>query len=98
MIKYTLAIMALLIMTGCNKEPELVVKNKYVYEKPYDFSTIDLDGVYIDLKTKEIQKLCSPALVELNTMYKGVVEFYTSQIRRYREDRYNDKSGHKTGN
>jgi len=100
MIKYILATMLTLVMiTGCAvKEPTVVIKKEFVYEKPYRFSTIDLDGVYIDLGSEELRRVCSPALVELNTIYKGVTKFYEDQIIRYKEGRSDDKSGHKTSN
>lgn len=98
MIKWAIGIIAVIMIAGCVKqEPEVVVKNKFVYEKAYGFDTIDLDGVYIDLGSKTVQKMCTDSLVELNTVYRGVIEFYEDQIKRYKEDRYNEKSRHKTG-
>ena len=77
------------IFSGCsNKVPEkVVVKTEYVYEEPYKFEKIDLDGVYIELGTKEIQKMCTPGLLEINSIYKGAIEYYDWQIDTYRKDR-----------
>ena len=94
-MKWLIAGLMVVLFTGCTpKEPQVVVKTVMVYEKPYPFETLDLAGTYIELGTKELQRLCTPSLIELDDTYKGVIEFYKWQIKEYEESRDDNKSRH----
>ena len=51
----------------------------------YEFQKIDTSGVYIDMKSKEVQRVCTPSLLELNEVYQGIIGFYDYQIDSYNE-------------
>lgn len=71
---------------GCATKERLVTKIEYIKEPKYQFNKIELQGAYIELKDKETQRVCTQSLIELNTIYKGVIEFYDWQIDNYKED------------
>ncbi len=73
------------IFSGCftKQVDKIVVKKEFIYEKPYIFEKIDLQGTYIELNSKQVQRLCTPPLIELNDVYKGVIEYYDWQIDSY---------------
>ena len=74
--------MAVVLLVGCG-EPQIQVR--YVEATPYKFEKINLEGVYIELGSKEVQHLCTPVLLDLNNLYIGVVNFYDWQIDAYSE-------------
>lgn len=85
MIKVQVSILILLvfIFNGCSQKEKIITKIEYIKEDKYNFNKIDLQGSYIELKDKETQKQCTPSLLELNNIYKGVVDYYDWQIDNY---------------
>jgi len=81
-MRYLLVVMAVMLLIGCG-EPQIQIR--YVEATPYKFEKISLEGVYIELSSKEVQHLCTPALLDLNNLYTGVVDFYDWQIDAYSE-------------
>ena len=87
-LQVTILIVLSSIYSGCTPtKPEIVIKKEYIYEKPYAFEKIDIEGAYIEMGSKELQRTCAPKMVELNDVWSGVVAFYTWQIDRYKEDK-----------
>jgi hypothetical protein len=83
------------LFSGCSqKEQKVVIKKEYIYEKPYKFETVDLKGAYIELGTKEIQRTCTPSLLELNEIYTGIKDYYEWQFDTYAKDK-NDSTRQK---
>ena len=81
MRKYILAVAIAIVFAGCaGKAP---VEYRYVEDKIYRFEKIDLDGVYVDTGSKDVQRVCTPILNEMNTIYKGAISFYVWQIDEY---------------
>ena len=69
--------------SGCSQKELLVTKKVYIKEPKYEFQKLDLDGVYIELKDKKTQRLCTEPLLQLNDIYKNVKKFYDNQIDDY---------------
>ncbi len=90
-VKALILIALVFIFSGCSQKEKIVTKIEYVKQEKYEFNKIDLNGAYIELRDKNIQKVCSPSLLELNTFYKDVVNFYDWQIDQYEKD--NDEFG-----
>lgn len=68
------------IFSGCMKqEPEV----KYVKAPTFKFEKIDLKGAYIELKSVDDRKRCSPYLLQMKEVYDGVIDFYNYQIDEY---------------
>jgi len=58
----------------------------------YKFEKIDTTGIYIDLDNIEIRNKCSSALVSLNSIYTGILNFYDWQIDEYNRVENNTSS------
>lgn len=88
-IKLTLVALGIIFFSsGCaQKEPDVVTKIEYVREEPWKFEKIDMAGVYIELGSKEEQRMCTPALMKLDEVHRGVRKFYEEQIDAYEESR-----------
>lgn len=87
-IRQLILIVLVFIFSGCycswNKpEPKVVVKTEYIKEKKYEFSKIELEGLYVETASKEVQKLCTPVVLEISDMYKKIIDYYNWQIEEY---------------
>ena len=78
-MKWISIVLGSILISGCTNQVQ-------VKEPKYKFEKIDTHGVYIELKDKNTQRTCTPALLELNDMYKGIIEFYDYQIDKYMAD------------
>jgi hypothetical protein len=78
-----ISIALVFICSGCTPKEQIVIKKEYIKEDKYSFNKIDFAGTYIELGSKEIQKTCTPSLLELNTIYKEAINFYDWQIDEY---------------
>jgi len=75
-----------LVMSGCaQREPEVVVKKEYVYEKPFEFQIYDTKGMRIDAGSKEVQRMCTPLVLKVGGLYRGFIDGYEDQIEKYKE-------------
>jgi len=86
-IKVLVLIALAFISNGCTPKEKIVIKTEYIKQQKYTFNKVELKGAYIELKDKHTQKLCTPSLLELNTLYKDILYFYDWQI-----DEYGDKN------
>jgi len=70
---------------GCGYKvvERVVVKDRLVPEPKYKFEKINLEGAYMELGSKEVQRVCTPKLLEMNEMYRGVIGYYEWQIDEY---------------
>ena len=68
-----------IVFSGCGTKQKLTQPVEPVYE----FQKLDTTGVYIDLKSKEKQKLCSESLIELNSIWLEIQKYYDYQIDTY---------------
>ena len=96
MIKVTrgilLALVLIFLSTGCaQKEPEIVERVVYVQEKPYVFVDVDSKGMYLETGSKQLQRMCTPLVIEAGEKYRKVIDLYEEQISEYR--RIHDNSG-----
>lgn len=82
MLKVTSLILILVfIFSGCAQKE--IIKKVYIKAPTFEFQKINLSGAYIDLESNEQRNLCVKPLIELNDLYKGVLDFYDSQIDTY---------------
>lgn len=73
-----LLVLVSILISGCATKEKEIIK-----QDPYSFQKIELQGAFIELPSKNIQKTCTPSLLELNTIYQGVIIFYDYQIDEY---------------
>lgn len=89
MIKVTqgiLLVLVLICLSGCaQKEPEVVERIVYVQEKPYAFVNVDSKGMYLETGSKELQRVCTPMVIEAGKQYRRVIDLYEEQISEYRK-------------
>lgn len=76
-----------LLLSGCAVKPEIIERTVYVKEEPWSFEKLDMNGVYIELESKEVQRICTPSLLKLDELHRGVRKFYEEQIDAYEESR-----------
>lgn len=80
-----LALVLICLSTGCaQKEPQIVEKIVYVQEKPFRFVDVDSRGMSIDAGSKELQRMCTPMVIEAGKQYRRVIDLYEEQISEYR--------------
>ena len=95
MTKVTASALVLLGFTcsGCAPKvvEKVVIRTKYVYEEPYNFQKVPIDGMYIDMGTKKLQKMCTPKMLEMNTQYREIIDYYDWQQDEYKRDRNTTK-------
>lgn len=102
MIKQVLILNLLVfIFSGCycslkKPEPEVVVKTEYVKEPKYEFYKVNTDGLYVDAKAKEVQRMCTPVVLETSDMYRKIVDYYDWQIDEYGKGKENERLEDKT--
>lgn len=86
MIKIKVLILTLLstifLISGC-ADKQIVIEKEYIKPKPYPFEKISMDGTYIELHDKEIQRQCTPYLLELDGIHKNIRDYYHWQIDEY---------------
>lgn len=79
-IRALILIPLLFIISGC--------ATKVTYEKApnFTFQKIELpvNGIRVDAGTKEVQRMCTPVVLEVSTVLRGVIDFHDDQIDRYR--------------
>jgi hypothetical protein len=86
LLQLMLTVLISIFLTSCAcKKPETIVKKEYIYEKPYEFQTINRKGVYIELGDRATLMTCTPSLVELDSVYDGIIKYYEWQFNAYKE-------------
>lgn len=94
MIKMVLLISIVLVFTFSGCTSKVVERKVYIREVPYTFSKIDVDGMYIDAGSKELQQKCTPLVQESTGILKRIItDFYDWQI-----DNYNNIKGKNNDN
>ena len=74
----------IIFLSGCSpKEPQIVVQKEYIYEKPFDFVIYDTEGIKVNAKTKELQRMCTPVVLEVSDIYNNFLKGYEEQINEY---------------
>ena len=74
----------IIFFSGCSqKEPQVIIKKEYIYEKPFEFVIYDTQGLRVNSKTKELQRLCTPLVLEVGDIYRKFINGYEEQIKEY---------------
>ena len=74
----------IVFFSGCSqKEPQVIIQKEYIYEKPFEFIIYDTKGMRIDAKTKELQRMCTPLVLEVGNLYRSFLNGYEEQIKEY---------------
>lgn len=91
-MKLTLIVLIALtfFFNGCaQKEPQTI----FIDAPLYNFQKISLNGIYVDAKTKEIQRICTPVVLEASKIYKHIInDFYEYQIDEYNKQNKENKN------
>jgi hypothetical protein len=73
-----------LFFSGCSqKEPQVIIQKEYIYEKPFEFVIYDTKGLRVNAKTKELQRICTPLVLEVGGIYRKFINGYEEQIKEY---------------
>ena len=81
---FILGIFVLAFISGCSqKEPKVIIKKEYIYEKPFEFVIYDTKGLRVNALTKELQQKCTPVVLETSSIYKSFLRGYEEQINEY---------------
>jgi hypothetical protein len=70
--------------SGCASKP--IVETKYVVQPKYEFQKVMDETRYkmsVDAGSKEVQRMCTPLVIEATDMVWSIVEFHEGQIDRY---------------
>ena len=84
----SLLILAVLVFgfSGCASKP--LVETKYVVQPKYEFQKVMVDTRYkmsVNAGSKEVQRVCTPLVIEATDMVWSIVKFHERQIDRYNE-------------
>ena len=84
-LKYlSFVLLFVLFFSGCSqKEPQVIIQKEYIYEKPFEFIIYDTKGMRINAKTKELQRMCTPLILEVGNLYRSFLNGYEEQIKEY---------------
>jgi len=81
---FILGIFVLAFISGCSqKEPKVIIKKEYIYEKPFEFVIYDTKGLRVNALTKELQQMCTPVVLQTSSTYKNFLRGYEEQINEY---------------
>lgn len=84
LIQGILLVLILIFLSGCSqKEPEVVIQKEYIKEDPFNFVIYDTKGMRIDAKSKEVQRICTPIVLEVGKVYRSFIDGYELQINEY---------------
>ena len=84
LFSFVLGIFVLAFISGCSqKEPKVIIKKEYIYEKPFEFVIYDTKGLRVNALTKELQQMCTPVVLETSSIYKNFLRGYEEQINEY---------------
>jgi hypothetical protein len=70
--------------SGCASKP--IVETKYVVQPKYEFQKVMDETRYkmsVDAGSKDVQRMCTPLVIEATDMVWSIVEFHEGQIDRY---------------
>ena len=81
-----IALVLIFLSTGCvPKEPEIVERIVYIKQEPFRFVDVDSRGMSVDAGSKELQRVCTPMVIEAGKQYRRVIDLYEEQISEYRK-------------
>ena len=84
LFSFVLGIFVLAFISGCSqKEPKVIIKKEYIYEKPFEFVIYDTKGLRVNALTKELQQMCTPVVLQTSSTYKNFLRGYEEQINEY---------------
>ena len=70
--------------SGCVSKP--LVETKYVVQPKYEFQKVMDETrykMYVNARSKSVQRMCTPLVIEATDKVWDIVEFHEGQIDRY---------------
>lgn len=79
-----LPLLTLIFLSGCFKQPEPIIKIKYIKEPKYEFQILKTKNLIYNIKTIEERNICSKHIIEVGYIYRSIIDYYEESINEYR--------------